>query len=391
MSAFDFDTRFNRGGTGAIKWTRHGPDASDEMLPFWVADMDFRLAPVIQEALQKRLDHGFFGYSEPSASLDHAFAEWVRARYGWRVETDWLVWVPGVVPGFNLACAACDAPGASIMMNTPIYYPFLGTPEHMGYRPIYVPLSQGTAPAEMDFDRMRASLATDTRMFLACNPQNPTGRVYSRNELGALAEFCLENDLLICSDEIHSPLVLEPNLRHHTIGEVAPEIEANLIALFAPSKTWNFAGLGAGVAVIPNETLRARFRAAHNGLVPMMNPLSMTAAEAAYRHGEPWRQALITYLRANRDILQRRVNQLPGVHMHSVEGTYLAWLDVSELGLEAPAKWLRSFGIVLSEGAQFQGPGYVRFNFACPRSMLEEGIKRFQTGVHAAMTRSKQA
>ena len=390
MSQFDFDSRFGRGGTGAIKWTRYGADDTDEMLPFWVADMDFKLAPAIQEALQTRLDHGFFGYSEPMQSLDEAFIAWIEAQYGWRVHADSLVWIPGVVPGFNLACKALEAPDASIMMNTPIYYPFLKTPEHMGHRPIYVPLSQGPARAEIDFDRMRASLEKDTRMFLACNPQNPTGRVYSRDELTALAEFCIEHDLFICSDEIHSPLVLDAGLRHQTIAEVVPEIESRLIALFSPSKAWNFAGLGCGVAVIPDATLRSRFRAAHNGLVPMMSPMSMTAAEAAYRHGEPWRMELLDYLRGNHQLLQASVNQLAGIHMHAVEGTYLAWIDVSSLRIDSPAHWLRSFGIALSEGAQFKGPDYVRFNFACARSMLQEGIDRFETGIRAAIERSHQ-
>ncbi len=388
MSEFDFDTRSNRGGTGAVKWTRYGPDDRDEMLPFWVADMDFRLAPVIQEALQARLDHGFFGYSEPTPSLNQAFIEWLYAQYAWQVREDWLVWVPGIVPGFNLACMVLETQGASIMMNTPVYYPFLYAPQNTGHRAIYAPLTQRwSRPAEIDFELMRSSLAKDTRMFLACNPQNPTGRVYSRDELSALAGFCIEHDLLICSDEIHSPLVLDTKREHHTIGEVAPEIESKLIALFAPSKAWNFAGLGCGVAVIPDPTLRARFRAVHNGLVPMMSPMSMTAAEAAYRHGEPWRQALLAYLRENHRLLHDRMNKLPGIHMHAAQGTYLAWIDVSSLQLNSPAEWLRSFGIALSEGSQFQGPGYVRFNFACPRSMLQAGINRFETGVHAAIDR----
>ncbi len=392
MIDFDFDTRSNRGGTGATKWTRYGPDDSDEMLPFWVADMDFQVAPVIQEALQARLDHGFFGYSEPTAGLSEAFIEWLRAQYAWQVHEDSLVWLPGVVPGFNLACAVLEEQSASIMMNTPVYYPFLDAPQNMGHRPIYVPLTQDTSrPAEIDFDLMRKRLEKDTRMFLACNPQNPTGRVYSEDELKALAEFCLEHDLLICSDEIHSPLVLDTERAHHAIATVVPDIESRLIALFAPSKAWNFAGLGCGVAVIPDARLRTRFRAAHNGFVPMMNPMSMTAAEAAYRHGEPWRQALLAYLRENHRLLHERVNTLPGIHMHAVEGTYLAWIDVSSLQLNSPAQWLRSFGIALSEGAQFQGPGYVRFNFACPRSMLQEGIERFETGVRAANERGGSA
>ena len=385
MNIFDFDSRPSRAATGAIKWTRYGPDDGDEMLPFWVADMDFKLAPVIEEALRERLAHGFFGYSEPTQSLDEAFVEWLWQQYTWRAHPEWLVWLPGVVPGFNLACAMIEERDQSVMMNTPLYYPFLDTPENMGHRSIYVPLRQGNEPATIDFDRMRASLEPDTRVFLACNPQNPTGRVYSREELAALAEFCLTENLIICSDEIHSPLILDPELRHYTIAEVVPEIAPKLIALFAPSKAWNFPGLGCGVAVIPDKTLRARYIAAHNGLVPMMNPLSMTAAEAAYRDGEPWRRSLIEYLRGNHELLYARVNQLPGVEMRQVEGTYLAWIDVSALGLKTPAKWLRSFGIALSEGTQFKGSGYVRFNFGCPRSMLEEGIVRFEAGIHAAL------
>lgn len=385
MKAFNFDTRFSRADTGAIKWTRYGPDKGDDMLPFWVADMDFKLAPVIEQALCERLSHGIFGYSEPTQSLDEAFMEWLEQQYAWRVQPQWLVWLPGVVPGFNLACAALERRNQSIMMNTPLYYPFLDTPEKMGHRSIRVPLRQAGEPATIDLDRMRASLEPDTRMFLACNPQNPTGRVYTREELRTLAEFCLTEDLIICSDEIHSPLVLAPGRRHHTIAEVAPEIESKLIALFAPSKAWNFPGLGCGVAVIADDSLRTRYKAAHNGLVPMMSPLSMCAAEAAYRYGEQWRKSLLDYLRGNHALLHARINQLPGVKMLAVEGTYLAWIDVSALGLKTPAKWLRAFGIALSEGTQFMGPGYVRFNFGCPRSMLEEGIVRFEAGVHAAL------
>lgn len=385
MSAFDFDSRIDRAHTGSIKWTRYGADTAGDMLPFWVADMDFKLAPAIAEALEARLAHGILGYSEPTTRLDEAFILWLESQYGWRVHRDWLVWVPGVVPGFNLACKALPERGQSIMMNTPLYYPCLDTPENMGHRAIYVPLTQGEGAAVIDFDRMQASLEPDTRMFLACNPQNPTGRVYSRDELRALANFCLDNDLWLCSDEIHSPLVLGPELAHHTIAEVAPEIEPRLITLFAPSKAWNFAGLGCGVAVIPNADLRRRYQAAQDGLVNMMNPLAMVAAEAAYRDGESWRQALLDYLRGNHELLFNRVRQLPGLAMQRVEGTYLAWIDVSCLGLEAPAQWLRSYGLALSEGAQFKGPGYVRFNFGCPRSMLEEGIKRFETGITSAL------
>ena len=388
MSAFDFDSRIDRAHTGAIKWTRYGPDDSDEMLPFWVADMDFKLAPPISDALHVRMAHGIFGYSEPTKSLNEAFIQWLEQHCGWQAHPDWLVWVPGIVPGFNLACASLPRRDQSIMMHTPVYYPFLKTPENMGHRPIYVPLKQEDARAEMDLERMSRSLAADTGMFLACNPQNPTGRVYSPEELVALADFCLRHDLVICSDEIHSPLVLDKTLRHHTIAEVVPEVESQLIALFAPSKTWNLAGLGCGVAVIPNKDLRSRFKAAHNGLVPMMNPLSLTAAEAAYRHGEPWRQSLLDYLRSNHELLLERVNRLPSIEMKRVEGTYLAWIKVASLGLDKPAQWLRSYGIALSEGSQFKGPGYVRFNFGCPRSMLEEGIRRFEAGIEVALNSS---
>ena len=389
MSEFDFDTRHSRAGTGAIKWTRYGPDESDAMLPFWVADMDFRLAPVIEAALSEHLAHGILGYSEPTEGLNQAFVEWLEQQYAWRVQVDWLVWLPGVVPGFNIACRLPEGSRQAIMMNTPLYYPCLDAPEKMGHRSIHVPLDQPRGQARgcasMDFERMQASLTPDTRMFLACNPQNPTGRVYSRRELTELAEFCLRNDLLICSDEIHAPLVLDCERRHHTIAEVVPEIAARTIALFAPSKAWNLAGLGCAVAVIPDATLRQAYLAAHTGLVPMMSPLAMTAAEAAYRDGEPWREALIDYLRGNLEYLYERIGQLPGVTMRPVEGTCLAWIDVSALAVARPASYLRAFGIALSEGEQFKGAGHVRLNFGCPRAMLEEGLARFETGVRAAL------
>jgi cystathionine beta-lyase len=376
----EFDNVVERRGTGSTKWSKY---KDPDVLPFWVADMDFRAPGFIRDALQKRLDHGIFGYSETPRELIDAAILWLAAEFDWAVAPDWLVWLPGVVTGLNLACRAVGAPGDSVMMNVPVYYPFLAAPGNGGRTPIEVPLTLDERRWVMDIPAMTAALGNRTRLFMFCNPQNPTGRIYERKELVALAKFCERHDLLICSDEIHCDLRLDDR-PHVPIATLSADIAARTITLMAPTKTYNTPGLCCAFAVIPDAALRRRFCDARAGLVPSIGILAYTAALAAYEDPSDWLSRLRAYLRDNRDALEACVAELPGVSMTHVEGTYLGWIDVRELRLDNPMRHFESHGLGLSDGAQFHGAGFVRFNFGCPRTTLNEGLARFRRAVLAA-------
>ena len=367
----DFDRLLDRAGTWSAKWDKY---QGQDILPFWVADMDFASPDFIKQAISERLEHDILGYTRTPPPLVEAFLEWLEASYGWQVPQEWLVWMPGVVTGFNLAARALAEPGGSIIIPTPVYYPFLQTPRNAGQEGLLVPLTQerGTSRWVMDFDALRAAARPQSRLLMLSNPQNPTGRAYTREELDALAAFCIEQDLILCSDEIHCSLILDRQASHIPIASLSPEIGNRTISLFAATKTYNIPGLGCAVAVIADRDLRRAFRRAQAGLVPGVGPLAYAASLAAYRDQGPWLPALLDYLRDNHSMLQA----VAGTRMTPVEATYLAWLDVRDLNLEDPGGYFEQHGLGLSDGVAFGGPGYVRFNFACPRPLLERGLER---------------
>jgi cysteine-S-conjugate beta-lyase len=378
----EFDRIVDRRNTSSSKWDRY---AGADVLPFWVADTDFRTPEFILERLRERLDHGVIGYTRIPEALEQAACDWLLRSFGWPVRAEWLVWLPGVVPGLNLACRAVGVPGDRVMMNVPVYYPFLSVPANGGRLGIEVPLAANTAAGgrfEMDFDAMERAVTRDTRLFLLCNPQNPTGRIYEARELDQLAEFCLRHDLVMCSDEIHCSLRLDAR-PHLPIGTRSAEIAQRTITLMAPNKTYNMAGLSCAFAVIPDAALRARFMSARAGLVPAPTSLAIVAARAAYEDRSDWVMRLNRYLAGNRERLAACVASLPGVSMPHVEATFLAWVDLRRLQLGDAAAYFENHGIGLSDGSAFRGPGFVRFNFGCPRQTLEEGLRRFAVAVRA--------
>jgi len=376
----EFDRLISREGTWSSKWEKY---RGSDVLPFWVADMEFAMPDFIKAALSERLDREILGYTRTPPPLVEAFQRWLSRCYDWQVPESWLVWIPGVVTGFNLAARAVARPGGSIVIPVPVYYPFLHTPDHAGQEAILVPLVRQDAARPrwiMDFDALQAATRSDSRLFMLSNPQNPTGRAYERSELEALAEFCIERDLILCSDEIHCSLILDPDAAHVPIASLSPEIADRTISLFAPTKTYNIPGLGCAVAVIANPELRRAFRRAQAGLVPGIGPLAYVAAEAAYRDGSDWLPALLAYLRDN----QRQLQAVAGARMTPVEATYLAWLDVRDMALADPGAYFESYGLGLSDGAAFGGPGFVRFNFGCPRALLDQGLERLDKALRGA-------
>lgn len=379
--AYDFATPVERrhpeGDWAAQKWHRYG----DDVLPLWVADMDFRSPPAVIDALQARVAHGVYGYGEVPATLTETLCEWSVHHYDWRIQPEWQQWLPGVVPALHLAALALTEPGDGVLTVAPIYPPFLAVAERTGRLPQQAMLAAPTEPGgpwQLDIAALEAAITPRTRLLLWCQPHNPTGRVWRHEELAALAELVERHDLWVVSDELHCDLLLDEGARHRPLVAAFPELAKRTITLWAPSKTFNLAGLTSACAVIPDSSLRQRFAAASKGLLPDGNILGLVAAEAAYRHGEPWRQALLDVLREHRATLQARVATWPGVHLGAPESTYLAWLDMREAGLgDAPYKTLlKEVGVALSDGAAFGCPGFVRLNFGTTASQLEAALAR---------------
>jgi cystathionine beta-lyase len=370
-----FDRSIARRGTASFKWDLY----EDAPLPLWVADMDFASPPPVVQALEARAAHGVFGYALTTDSLIEAITSHFEHRYGWRIAQEWIVWLPSVVPGLNLACDAFAAPGEAVMTLTPVYPPFLEAPANRDRRLITVPSRFGGGRSELPLDEMEAAVTPDTRVLLFCHPHNPLGRVWRRDEVEAVLGFCRRHDLVLVSDEIHCDLILD-DLEHVPAALAGHGDAARIVTLASPSKTFNLPGLNFAFAVIPDEQLRQRFRRPARGLLPFPGCFAVTAAEAAYRDGGEWHAGLLQYLRGNRDALEAFVaRELPRVTMTHVEATYLAWLDVRELGLADPAAACRAAGVALSDGAEFGDPGHLRLNFACPRATLDEALTRLAT------------
>lgn len=384
---FDFDHPPERRGTDSQKWQKY---AGRDVLPMWVADMDFQAPPAVIEALQRRVADGVFGYARPVPSQVTAVVETLSRLHGWIIEPEWIVWLPGLVVGLNVTAAATAGPGEEILCLTPVYPPFMGAPRTAGRVPVTVPLAYATATRtwEIDWDALERAVTPRTRAFFLCNPHNPVARVFRRDELEKLAEFCLRHRLVLCSDEIHCDLILDPGLQHIPTATLGDAIAQQTITLIAPSKTYNIPGLGTALAIIPNPDLRRRFVHATHGIVAEVNVLGFTACEAAFRHCEPWRQALLERLRRNRDLVLHAIaDTMPGARIEApIEATYLAWINVTDLGLQDPIAHFENHGVGLSEGRFFgAAPGsHVRLNFGCPESTLREGLRRLHEGVTAA-------
>jgi len=376
----------DRRGTSSEKWERY---AGRDILPLWVADMDLPTAPFVLDAVRERLEHPILGYTAPPARMVEAFVAWLHRRYGWHVDEDWLVWIPGVVTGFNVAARAAAVEGRDLVVPAPVYGPILKVPASSGLRGVISSLALNRDRWEMDFDDLAAKLSPATAAVLFCNPQNPTGRVYDRGELETLAELALRTNTLVISDEIHCPIVLDTTKRHVPFASLDRSIEARSISLFAPTKAFNFPGLNAAVAVIPDQTLRERYELVGTGLISVHAPLAFTALTAAFEDDSPWLDEQNAFLAGNARRLHDAVAGIDGIRTTRVEGTYLAWLDVSALGLADPAVAFEDHGLGLHAGEEFGGPGFLRFNFGCARSILDEAIVRLADAARklAATTR----
>ena len=370
---FDFDTPVERRATASLKWDKY---RVRDIIPLWVADMDFRSPPAVIRALQQRVAYGVFGYTITPQELNEVVVVMLKNLYGWEIEAEWLVWLPGLVTGLNVVCRAVGIEGDDVMTAVPVYPPFLTAPENFRRNLVKVPLKEKNNRWQFDFDRLERSITPKTRVFILCNPHNPVGRVYARDELETLAAICKKHDIIICSDEIHCGLILDKDKPHIPVATLDPETAARTITLMAASKTFNLPGLGCAFAVIGERTLRRRFKKAMAGIVPMVNALGYTAARAAFEDCDDWHAELLEYLRGNREIVQKAVHGMPHLSMAPVEATYLAWIDTRVAGLQNPAVFFEDAGVGLQDGIEFDGPGFVRLNFGCSRSLLEKALQR---------------
>lgn len=374
--SFDFDTIHSRLGTGSTKWSRYPED----VLPMWIADMDIAAPPAVLQALRERLDHQILGYSVAGPQVRQAIVDDLWAKYAWRVLPEELLFLPGVEPGFNMALHAFVQPGQAVVLQTPNYRPIRLAPGHWNLPRIEVPFAFENGEYLTPLHAMRQALNGAGALLLS-NPHNPIGKVFPREELLAVANACLDNGALIISDEIHAELCFDGR-RHIPTASLSPAIAQRTITLMSASKAYNVAGLKTCFAVIQNAEIRERFNNARCGMVDSVSPLGLEATRAAYSQCGEWLDALLAYLQANRDYLMTAVrSRLPGVVMHAPQGTFLAWLDCSALGLEDPQQFfLEQAKVGLSAGIEFgdDSQQFVRLNFGCPRAMLEEGLQRME-------------
>lgn len=373
----NFERVYDRRKDGSIKWNRY----SEEVIPMWVADMDFEVAGPIREAFQRYVNTGIYGYAMPPAALADVVQEWFRTEYRWEIKKEWIVWLPSVLSGLGTAARYASASPYAVMTSIPVYRPFLDIASAEGRELQAVPLKLDNGRWSMDFEAMEAAVTPETQMYILCNPHNPTGRMYSREELERLAAFCLKHDILICSDDIHADIILDSDKRHIPIASLSEKVAAHSISLFSAAKAFNIPALSSAFAVIPDAAHRAGFEKIRLHTVPHMTLLAGEVSQAAYGESRPWLEAALGYLRSNHAYLLEEINRIPGLKMYPQEATYLAWIDYTGLGIMDFAAYLEKYGVGVMEASVFMGEGHIRLNFGTQRHVLEEAVKRIRTAV----------
>ncbi len=394
---YDFDYIIDRRRTDSLKWDTVETIFGDkDVLPMWVADMDFPVAKPITEALKRRTEHDIYGYTLPSSSVIEAVIDRMHQRYYWKIKPEWIVFTPGVIPALCSAVKALTHPGDEVIIQEPVYYPFWPAVTDNGCSAASNSLRLNHGHYEIDFEdldnkfRPKAGMVLSpsrVKMMILCNPHNPVGRVWTKEELVRMGEIVINHDAIMVSDEIHCELLFK-DFRHIPFASISEKFEQHSVICTAPSKTFNLAGLGASSIIIPNSKLRNRFNDAMNRVVPRVNIFGLVAMEAAYRHGDDWLEQLLDYLQKNLDFLiEYFEKRIPKIRVIKPEGTYLVWLDCRELGVDPMG--LKAFfreraRVGLADGYLFgpSGTGFQRISIACPRTILEEALRRIESAVN---------
>jgi cystathionine beta-lyase len=379
---YNFDTPVDRRGTASIKWdySKHFTGL-EELLPLWVADMDFPSCKEVTEALKRRAEHGIFGYTLEPESYFQAVIDWMRHRHQWKIHRGWMVAAPGVVPSLNLSIMSYSQPGDGVIIQPPVYYPFKESILNNERRVVENPLRLEGNRYTMDLDQLEEAIDERTRLLVLCSPHNPVARVWNRQELEQLVQICRQRRIIILSDEIHHDLILEGH--HHTpAASLSEEAAAITVTLTSATKTFNLAGLSCSLVITSDKDLRERYRDTQKRVCSgIANAFSTAAAEAGYRHGEGWLQQVLEYIQGNYRFLVAFLGQrLPGARVIPLEGTYLAWIDFRALGLsdeQLKERILKKARVWLDDGPMFGtgGEGFQRINLACPRSTLEQALE----------------
>lgn len=386
---YNFDEAIDRCNTSSLKWDfcEKYLDA-DDVLPMWVADMDFQAPQPVIEAVKKRAEHGIYGYAEESRSFYEAAAGWLKRRHNWPVRTEWLQFCPGIVPAIHLLVQTFTRPGDQVIVQTPVYYPFFGAIKTAGCQILKNPLKLENGCYSMDFDDLEKK-APQARMLILCSPHNPGGILWSREDLTRLGEICLKNNLLVISDEIHADLVLYQQ-KHFPFASLSEDLAMNSITTVAPSKTFNLAGLQASYVITPNPDLATDYRTAlEKAAIARPNLFAIAASEAAYNYGDEWLDQLLAYLEASHRFVENFIEkEIPKLEVIKAQASYLAWIDCRQLGLtpeELKSFMLNKAGLGLNQGYIFGegGEGFVRMNLGCPRALITRALEKLRDAVNS--------
>lgn len=385
MGNYDFHKSIDRQNTSSVKWgLNHVIFGTSDVLPMWVADMDFPPPKEVTEALKNRLEHGIYGYTYVPDTTTKAVQSWVKKRHDWDIHQSWVLYSPGVVPSIGIAIHTLTEPGDKVLLQSPVYTPFFNMIEKNERVVVNSPLKINNNRYEIDFDDFEKKLKEGVKLFLLCNPHNPSGRAWNEEELRKIADLCIQYNCLILSDEIHSDLIYKPN-RHIPIVSLEEKYQDHIITCIAPSKTFNLAGLQASAVIIPNEGIRKAFQATQGRLgFFSLNTFGVIGMEAAYQHGEAWLEELLAYLKINVDTATSFIEkELPELSVMEPDGTYLLWIDCRKLGLtdeEIKERLISKGKLGLEPGPKYGlgGDGFVRMNIACTHETLLDGLERLK-------------
>ena len=384
---YDFDTIVPRRGTGAVKWDARPPfdGCPEDFIPLWVADMDFKAAPFIIDALRRRVEHGVFGYVTVPGSTYEAVASWFSTRHGWDMGKDWIIFTTGVVPAISAVVKALCKPGEKVILQSPVYNCFFSSVRNNGCEILDVPLLYGEGTYRFDFDGLeRACADPGAKVMLLCNPHNPAGRVWTREELAEVGRIARRHGVIVVSDEIHCEIVM-PGYDFTPFASVSPENQACCVSLCSPSKSFNIAGLQLACIITPDAGWRSLIdRAININEICDVNPFGVVALEAAYSpEGGKWLDEMNRYIYDNYLLLKEKIKDYP---ICRLEGTYLPWVDISSLGIpseKVEEVLLRDWKVWVNAGKMYGTEGFIRINLACPRALLEKGLDRVSHGLAA--------
>jgi len=394
---YDFDQICNRKNTDCLKWDMmESIFGSGDLIPLWVADMDLPVAKPITDALKKRVEHPFYGYSQAGTSVLNSVVERMKRKFNWDIKPEWIVFTPGVVPALHVAVRSLTHPGDEVILQEPTYHPFFPVVVNSGCKIVNNCLKMNNNRYEMDYKGIEEKFNSKSRSFqeagriktiIFCNPHNPVGRLWKRDEIIKMGEIAINNGAVVISDEIHCEILFKDQ-KHTPFASISKKFEQNSIVCMSPSKTFNLAGLEVSTIIIPNKKLRDNFINTRSGIVPNPNVFGYIALEAAYRYGDEWLEQVLDYLQENLDYLKQYIeNKIPNIKVIDPEGTYLIWLDFRDLGMDNQtlSKFMkRKAKVGLEDGFIFgeSGSGFMRMNIACPRPILKEALERIENAIN---------